>query len=108
MVSRFVAREIHQRSNRNSLFPPPTEIIPPTAPVAGRIFNHAMQPSGGNFKDKIDENLERADIILMLVSADFIASDYCYEKELFGGRLGRVLCGFGAPDGRHNISGGLL
>src|SRR5262249_27655165 len=27
-------------------------------------------------------NLERADIILLLVSADFIASDYCYEKEL--------------------------
>jgi internalin A len=26
--------------------------------------------------------LERADIILLLVSADFIASDYCYEKEL--------------------------
>jgi internalin A len=27
-------------------------------------------------------DLERADIILLLVSADFIASDYCYEKEL--------------------------
>jgi internalin A len=26
--------------------------------------------------------LERADIILLLVSADFIASDYCYEKEM--------------------------
>ena len=30
----------------------------------------------------IDDNLEAADIILLLVSADFIASEYCYEKEM--------------------------
>jgi internalin A len=38
--------------------------------------------AGDDWKTKIDENLERADIILLLVSADFIASDYCYEKEM--------------------------
>jgi internalin A len=38
--------------------------------------------AGEDWKEKIDENLERADIILLLVSADFIASEYCYEKEL--------------------------
>jgi internalin A len=38
--------------------------------------------SGDEWKQKIDENLERADIVLLLVSADFIASDYCYEKEM--------------------------
>jgi internalin A len=38
--------------------------------------------AGKEWKQKIDDNLERADIILLLVSADFIASDYCYEKEL--------------------------
>jgi len=38
--------------------------------------------AGEEWKRKIDENLERADIILLLVSADFIASDYCYEKEM--------------------------
>lgn len=38
--------------------------------------------AGDDWKQKIDENLERADIILMLISADFIASDYCYEKEM--------------------------
>ena len=38
--------------------------------------------AGAEWKQKIDDNLERADIILLLVSADFIASDYCYEKEL--------------------------
>ncbi len=38
--------------------------------------------AGDDWKRKIDDNLERADIILLLVSADFIASDYCYEKEM--------------------------
>jgi internalin A len=37
---------------------------------------------GEEWKDKIDENLETAAIILLLVSADFIASDYCYDKEM--------------------------
>jgi internalin A len=37
---------------------------------------------GERWKDKIDDNLERADIILLLISADFIASDYCYELEM--------------------------
>jgi internalin A len=38
--------------------------------------------AGEEWKQRIDDNLERADIILLLVSADFLASDYCYEKEL--------------------------
>lgn len=38
--------------------------------------------AGEEWKQKIDDNLERADIVLLLVSADFIASDYCYEKEM--------------------------
>jgi internalin A len=38
--------------------------------------------ASGDWAQEIDENLERADIILLLVSADFIASDYCYEKEM--------------------------
>jgi len=37
--------------------------------------------AGEDWKRKIDDNLERADIILLLVSADFIASDYCFEIE---------------------------
>jgi len=38
--------------------------------------------AGDDWKARIDEHLERADIVLLLVSADFIASDYCYEKEM--------------------------
>ncbi|MCK6589776.1 MAG: toll/interleukin-1 receptor domain-containing protein, partial [Polyangiaceae bacterium] len=37
---------------------------------------------GTNWAGAIDKNLEEADIILLLVSADFIASPYCYEKEM--------------------------
>ncbi|MGB7249841.1 MAG: COR domain-containing protein, partial [Phormidesmis sp.] len=37
---------------------------------------------GENWAAEIDDNLKRADIILLLVSADFIASDYCYEVEM--------------------------
>jgi internalin A len=38
--------------------------------------------AGEDFGQKINENLERADIILLLISADFIASKYCYEIEM--------------------------
>jgi hypothetical protein len=34
------------------------------------------------WKMEIDENLESAEIVLLLVSADFLASDYCYDVEL--------------------------
>lgn len=30
----------------------------------------------------ISANLERADIVLLLVSPDFLASGYCYEREM--------------------------
>src|SRR5215468_3054596 len=34
--------------------------------------------AGAEWKDRIDEHLESAGVILLLVSADFLASDYCY------------------------------
>lgn len=37
---------------------------------------------GTGWKDEIDSHLESAEVILLLISADFIASDYCYEKEM--------------------------
>jgi hypothetical protein len=38
--------------------------------------------AGKDFGKEIDVNLERADIILLLVSPYFIASDYCYDIEM--------------------------
>lgn len=37
---------------------------------------------GDGWKRAIDDNIRRADIILLLISADFLASDYCYDTEL--------------------------
>lgn len=38
--------------------------------------------AGQGFDSEISANLESADVILLLVSADFLASEYCYEREM--------------------------
>jgi len=38
--------------------------------------------AGRDLGAAIDENLNSSDVILLLISPDFIASDYCYEQEL--------------------------
>lgn len=38
--------------------------------------------AGDNLDDRIDEKLEKAEIILLLVSANFIASEYCFATEM--------------------------
>jgi hypothetical protein len=38
--------------------------------------------AGDPLGQRIDEQLERADLILLLVSPDFLASDYCHEVEM--------------------------
>jgi len=38
--------------------------------------------AGQEWRDKIDEHLTQADVILLLISADFLASDYCYDLEM--------------------------
>ena len=38
--------------------------------------------AGKGWDGKIGENLNSADIILLLVSPDFLASDYCYDNEV--------------------------
>lgn len=37
---------------------------------------------GEEFVDQIDQHFAQADIILLLISSDFIASDYCYQIEM--------------------------
>lgn len=38
--------------------------------------------AGEVFDQRIDAHLEAAQVILLLVSSDFLASDYCYKREL--------------------------
>jgi len=44
-------------------------------------FDREIRP-GQIWKKAIDEQLKRADLILLLISPDFLASDYCYRKEM--------------------------
>jgi hypothetical protein len=37
---------------------------------------------GSEWAGHIDQHLEQAQIILLLISADFLVSDYCYDREL--------------------------
>ncbi|MFY0630912.1 MAG: toll/interleukin-1 receptor domain-containing protein [Flavobacteriaceae bacterium] len=46
------------------------------------IWNDRKIIAGDNWKNEIDQNLEIANIIILLISADFIASDYCNDIEL--------------------------
>jgi internalin A len=38
--------------------------------------------AGEEWKGQISDNLEKAEIVLLLISSDFIASDYCYDIEM--------------------------
>ena len=44
-------------------------------------FDHYLIP-GDDIDPKVAEALEKADIIVLLVSSDFLASDYCYTIEM--------------------------
>ena len=44
-------------------------------------FDRAID-AGTEWAGQIDEHLAKADIILLLISADFLASDYCYDVEM--------------------------
>src|SRR5215469_9499591 len=46
------------------------------------IWQDQEIPAGGNWEDEINIHLNEADIILLLVSSDFIASKYCWNKEV--------------------------
>jgi hypothetical protein len=41
-----------------------------------------MIKASDDWKDKIDSHLANAHLILLLVSSDFLASDYCYDMEM--------------------------
>ncbi|MFN0122712.1 MAG: TIR domain-containing protein [Blastocatellia bacterium] len=45
-------------------------------------WHDRMIPAGGDWAREIDERLNQSRIILLLISSDFIASDYCQEIEM--------------------------
>jgi hypothetical protein len=46
------------------------------------IWHDRRIAAGEEWENAIDQNSENADVVLLLVSSDFIASPYCYEKEM--------------------------
>lgn len=46
------------------------------------LWSDQRIPAGGEFDTHISAELEAADIIILLVSPDFMASDYCYGIEM--------------------------
>ena len=38
--------------------------------------------AGGEWEGQIDEHLNTAHVVLLLISSDFMASDYCYDVEM--------------------------
>jgi hypothetical protein len=38
--------------------------------------------AGTNWSNSVDQHLQSSEVILLLISADFIASDYCYSIEM--------------------------
>jgi internalin A len=46
------------------------------------LWHDRRIPPGDDWERQIDEELDRADIILLLISSDFVASDYCYDIEV--------------------------
>jgi hypothetical protein len=45
-------------------------------------WHDRMITAGDEWKGLIDDNLDSADIVLLLVTANFLASDYCYDIEM--------------------------
>ncbi|MCP3962733.1 MAG: toll/interleukin-1 receptor domain-containing protein [bacterium] len=47
-----------------------------------RTWHDRRIPPGDEWAGEIDDNLELADVVLLLVSPPFIASDYCWDVEV--------------------------
>lgn len=47
-----------------------------------QVWHGRMIAAGREWEGQVDEHLETADLILLLISASFIASDYCWDIEL--------------------------
>ncbi len=45
-------------------------------------WHDRMITPGDEWKSRIDENLNQADVILLLVTPNFLASDYCFDVEM--------------------------
>src|SRR5262249_10187360 len=45
-------------------------------------WHHRKISAGASLQEEVDEQIEAADIVLFLISSDFLASEYCYGVEM--------------------------
>jgi hypothetical protein len=62
------------------------EFEPQLAPLKRQgfieVWHDRRISAGQEWADAIDDNLETAQVILLFISPDFVASDYCYDREM--------------------------
>lgn len=46
------------------------------------VWHDGQITPGADWSNSIHENLERAQVVVLLISRNFLASDYCYSKEM--------------------------
>lgn len=75
----FISYSHKDEGHRNNLV---THLAPLKRDGVIEVWHDRKISAGREWADQIDENLEQASIILLLISSDFLASDYCYDKEM--------------------------
>lgn len=75
----FISYSHKDEGHRNNLV---THLAPLKRDGVIEVWHDRKISAGREWADQIDENLEQASIILLLISSDFLASDYCYDREM--------------------------
>lgn len=79
MATAFISYSHHDEVFRQQL---ETHLAPLRRQGLLDHWHDRRMTAGDPLDDTISAQLEQADLILMLISADFVASDYCYAKEM--------------------------
>ncbi len=58
-----------------------TELVKNLKPLAAEVWHEGLIEAGSDVDATVLENMEAADIILLLISADFLASDNIFKRE---------------------------
>ena len=59
-----------------------THLMPLQRLELAKVWHDADISPGSEWEEEISKHLNTADIILLLISPDFMASEYCYSKEM--------------------------
>ncbi|HBP88129.1 MAG TPA: hypothetical protein DD706_10590 [Nitrospiraceae bacterium] len=75
----FISYSHKDEGHRNNLV---SHLAPLKRDGVIEVWHDRKIMAGQEWAPQIDKNLEQASIILLLISSDFLASDYCYDKEM--------------------------